>query len=157
METEPKASSAPPVPPRVRSLVLIGFMGTGKSSVGRKVAASLGFRFVDSDDVVVQLSGKRIPRLFAEEGEETFRDWETRALRHCLENDGQVVATGGGIVVREENRELLKRAGHVIWLKADPESIFRRVAHNRERPLLRTADPLATIRELFDSRVALGL
>lgn len=138
-----------------RNLVLIGFMGTGKSSVGRRVAESLGFAFVDTDQIVVELAGKSIPRIFATDGEERFREWETEALRRCAEKNSQVIATGGGIVTQPENRELLRRAGHVVWLKADPDVVLRRVARNRDRPLLQTADPLATIRDLFASRVEL--
>ncbi len=138
-----------------RNLVLIGFMGTGKTSVGRRVAESLGFEFVDTDQIVVQLAGKSIPEIFARDGEARFREWETEALKRCAEKGGQVIATGGGIVTQGGNHELLHRAGHVVWLKADPETVLSRVARNRERPLLQTADPLATIRDLYASRVEL--
>ena len=137
------------------NVVLIGFMGTGKSSVGRRVADSLGFRFVDTDQVVIELAGKPITRIFEEDGEERFRELESEALRRCASMEGQVIATGGGIVTQPRNHELLKRAGHVVWLKADPETVLRRVSRNRDRPLLQTEDPLATIRELYTSRVEL--
>ncbi|MCB1230305.1 MAG: shikimate kinase [Verrucomicrobiae bacterium] len=137
------------------NVVLIGFMGTGKTSVGRRVADSLGFRFVDTDQLVVELAGKPITKIFAEEGEAHFRELETEALRRCASESGQVIATGGGIVTQPRNRELLHRTGYVVWLKADPETVLQRVSRNRDRPLLQTADPLATIQELYASRVDL--
>jgi shikimate kinase len=145
----------PETPAPRRNVVLIGFMGTGKSSVGRRVADSLGFSFVDTDQIVTDLAGKSIPAIFAEEGEAAFRDWESEALRRCAGSDRQVIATGGGIVTQPRNHELLRQAGYVIWLKASPEIVLRRVARNHDRPLLQTADPLATIRELLDSRLPL--
>lgn len=135
-----------------RNVVLIGFMGTGKSSVGRRVADSLGFIFVDTDQIVVELAGKPIPRIFAEDGEARFREWETEALRRCAARDRQVIATGGGIVTQPRNLDLLRETGYVFWLKATPEAVLQRVARNRDRPLLQTDDPLATIRELLTAR-----
>lgn len=135
-----------------RNLILIGFMGTGKSSVGKKVAASLGFRFVDTDEIIVRMAGKSIPEIFEAEGESRFRELETEALRACVDADDLVIATGGGIVTREENRKLLRGAGHVVWLKADPKTIFDRVSRNEERPLVQTEDPLATICDLLEQR-----
>lgn len=137
------------------NVVLIGFMGTGKSSVGRRVAESLGFRFVDTDHLVVELAGKPITQIFEDEGEERFRKLESEALRQCATKSGQVIATGGGIVTQARNHELLRQAGHVVWLKADPDAVLSRVSRNRDRPLLQTEDPLKTIRELYASRVEL--
>ncbi len=140
---------------RARNLILIGFMGTGKTSVGMRVARSLGFPFVDTDKLIVKQAGKPIPKIFEDEGEDYFRTLETRILRECAAGEGQVISTGGGAVVREENRPLLREAGYVVWLKTSPEIIYERVKRNRNRPLLRTPDPLATIRELLASREAL--
>lgn len=137
------------------NVVLVGFMGTGKSSVGRKLAESLGFEFIDTDQVVVELAGKSIPQIFEDEGEERFREWESEALARCAGKGRQVIATGGGIVTQERNRALLREAGHVVWLKADPEVVLDRVSRNRNRPLLQTEDPLATIQELYASRIEL--
>jgi shikimate kinase len=137
---------------RRRNLILIGFMGTGKTSVGKRVAASLGFRFVDTDELVVEKAGKSIPEIFAGSGEETFRDLERDALKTCAESENQVIATGGGIVLREANRQLLAKAGHVIWLKSDPQSILDRVSRNRNRPLVQTENPLKTICDLLAQR-----
>ncbi len=127
-------------------------MGTGKTSVGMRVARSLGFRFVDTDKLVVKQAGQSIPKIFEEHGEARFRDLETAALRQCAEGEGQVISTGGGVVVGEGNHALLRGAGYVVWLKASPEVIYERVRRNRGRPLLRTADPLATIRDLLAAR-----
>lgn len=140
---------------RARNLILIGFMGTGKTTVGQRVAHSLGFRFIDTDKLIVKQSGKPIPRIFEEEGEEAFRRLETETLRRCAEGEGQVISTGGGIVTREENCEILRRAGYVVWLRASPEIIFERIRRNRNRPLLQTPDPMKTIHELLEARNAL--
>lgn len=137
---------------RARNLILIGFMGTGKTSVGMRVAKSLGWRFVDTDRLIVRQAGKSIPKLFSESGEEAFRELETEVLKKCAEASGQVISTGGGIVTLARNREILKNAGYVIWLDASPETIYERVKNNAGRPLLRTEDPLATIRELLEIR-----
>jgi shikimate kinase len=137
---------------RARNLILIGFMGTGKTTVGQHVARSLGFRFVDTDKLVVKQTGKPIPTIFEESGEDYFRGLETGVLRQCAEGSGQVISTGGGIVTRAENHPLLHEAGYVIWLKTSPEIIFERVRRNRNRPLLKTADPLQTIRDLLEVR-----
>jgi shikimate kinase len=137
---------------RARNLILIGFMGTGKTSVGQRVAHSLGFRFVDTDKLIVKKAGKPIPKIFEDEGEDAFRRLETEVLRACADGEGQVISTGGGIVTREENRGILRDAGYVIWLRASPEVIYERVRRNRNRPLLQTADPMKTIHDLLDAR-----
>lgn len=140
---------------RPRNLILIGFMGTGKTTIGSRVARSLGFRFVDTDKLIVKSAGKTIAKIFEESGESHFRDLETEALRSCVTSTDLVISTGGGIILREENRELLRRAGYVIWLKASPEVIYARVRRSRNRPLLLTPDPLQSIRDLLASREAL--
>ncbi len=127
-------------------------MGTGKTSVGMRVAKSLGWRFVDTDKLIVKQAGKAIPQIFADSGESHFRKIETEVLEKCAGEDGQVISTGGGIVTVSRNREILKEAGYVIWLKASPETIYERVKRNRNRPLLQTDDPLTTIREMLSVR-----
>lgn len=127
-------------------------MGTGKTTVGRKVAKSLGFKFVDTDQLIVKRAGKPIPKIFEEDGEKQFRKIETEILKECAEKSGQVISTGGGIVTKARNRKLLKNAGYVIWLRASADSIYDRVRRNRNRPLLRTEDPKATIAKLLDER-----
>ncbi len=127
-------------------------MGTGKTSVGMRVAKSLGWRFVDTDKLIVKQAGKSIPQIFADSGETYFRELETEVLEKCASASGQVISTGGGIVTVARNREILKESGYVIWLRASPETIYERVKRNRNRPLLQTADPLATIREMLSVR-----
>ena len=127
-------------------------MGTGKTTVGRRVAKSLGFKFVDTDQLIVKRAGKSIPEIFEDDGEKTFREIETEVLRECAEKSGQVISTGGGIVTQPRNREILKTAGYVVWLRASAESIFERVKRNRNRPLLRVEDPMGTITKLLEER-----
>lgn len=137
---------------RPRNLILIGFMGTGKTTIGKRVAKSLGFKFVDTDQLIVRKAGKSIPKIFEEDGEEAFRNLETEVLRECGGKSRQVISTGGGIVVRPENIAILKESGYVIWLKAGTDAIFERVSRNRNRPLLKTANPRQTIDELLKLR-----
>lgn len=140
---------------RPRNLILIGFMGTGKTTIGKRVAKSIGFRFIDTDSLIEKKAGKSIPQIFQESGEDTFRDIETEVLKECREKSDQVISTGGGIVTRPENLEILKSAGYVIWLKASPEIIFERVSRNRNRPLVQTQNPEQTIKDLLQQRAAL--
>ena len=142
--TEPSSTS--------HNVILIGFMGTGKTSIGRRVAQSLGFEFVDTDVLIVESEGKPIKDIFSDEGEDYFRDLETQMIQDCGDRWNQVLATGGGIVLREENQQLLADCGYVIWLKASAEAILERVSRNRERPLMQTTDPLQTIKDLLQER-----
>ncbi len=128
------------------NLVLIGFMGSGKTSVGRNLASITGHRFVDTDDLIVERAGMPITRIFAAKGEDAFRDLETACLQDLLGVCGVVLATGGGLPLREENRALLHQIGAVAWLDADPDLVFERVSRNKRRPLLATENP----REAFD-------
>jgi len=134
------------------NLILVGFMGTGKTTVGKKVARSLGFHFVDTDEMIVKAAGKSIPDIFTDEGEEAFRDIETGVLRECATADNQVISTGGGIILREQNRELLRNAGYVIWLQASAKAIISRVSRNQDRPLLAEKNPASTVKKLLNER-----
>ncbi len=134
------------------NLVLIGPMGSGKSSVAREIARTTGRRWVDTDKLVVDQAGRSIAEIFTSEGEEHFRDQEAAALRSLAPGTGLVVATGGGIVTRPDNVVLLQRLGIVVWLTAREEVLFERVSRNRRRPLLHTADPRATLRDLLARR-----
>jgi shikimate kinase len=134
------------------NIVLIGFMGSGKSSVGRRLATRTSHRFVDTDELVATRAGRSITQIFAEHGETHFRDLETAALLECVGRTGIVLATGGGIILREENRETLHRIGPVVWLDADPDALFERVSRNKKRPLLQTEDPRASFDTLLASR-----
>ncbi|HWL54174.1 MAG TPA: shikimate kinase [Chthoniobacteraceae bacterium] len=141
--------------PLSTNLVLVGFMGSGKSSVGRLLATYLGFRFVDTDAMVVKKAGQPISEIFAQRGEAAFREEETAALRSLVGKQLLVVATGGGIVEREENHPLLHEVGFVVALSATEEVIFERVSRNNKRPLLQTPNPRATISQLLAKRAPL--
>ena len=137
---------------QIRNLALIGFMGTGKSSVGRQVAAHLNFQFLDTDEVVESRAGKSITRIFAEDGEAAFRDWERKIVAELAQMNRVVVSTGGGLAANEANLASLKEHALVVCLWAGPESIWQRVRHQAHRPLLQDADPLAKIRRLLEQR-----
>ena len=118
--------------------MLIGFMGSGKTSVGRELARMLGFRFVDTDEEVMRVAGGRsIPRIFEEEGEAKFRELESGVLELLSGVSGLVVATGGGLPLSRENRKRMSSIGFVVWLDAAREAILQRVSGNANRPLLR--------------------
>jgi len=142
--------SAPPP----KNIVLIGFMGCGKSHVGRELHQRLRYTLVDMDHVIEQRAGKPITAIFAEDGEQAFRDMETALLRELAEDSSQrhIISTGGGVIGREENRELLRKLGYVVWLHAPIEVILDRTAKNRDRPLLHGEDPAARARELLEKR-----
>lgn len=136
------------------NIVLIGFMGCGKSSVGRRLAALTGHRFVDTDEVIVQTEGRSIPEIFATDGEAYFREVERRVAADFVGVCGIVLSSGGGLVLRDDNRETLKKIGIVAWLDADPDVLFERATRSGRRPLLQTEDPRATFDALFASRQA---
>jgi shikimate kinase len=134
-----------------KSIVLIGFMGSGKSTVGRELQVRLGYPLVDMDQVIEQRAGKPITAIFAEEGESAFRKMETALLEELAETSApqRIISTGGGVVGSAENRALLRSMGYVVWLDAPLEVIMERTSKNRQRPLLHTDDPAAKIRELM--------
>jgi len=134
---------------RCKNIVLIGFMGTGKTTIGRIASERLGLQFVDTDDLVVAQAGEPVAQIFERLGEDGFRELETAALRGLAGQDGKIIATGGGIVTRPENIGLLRQLGYVVWLFAKVETIFARVSLNRDRPLLHTDDPLQTITDML--------
>ena len=134
------------------NIVLTGFMGSGKSAVGRRVAGRLRFQFIDTDQFIVARAGMPISVIFARHGEEHFRDLETAALESLASQRRCVIATGGGVVMKERNRAILKALGFVVWLTASEEVIFQRVSRNDKRPLLQTEDPRATIAQLLAAR-----
>ncbi|EFM12899.1 Shikimate kinase [Paenibacillus curdlanolyticus YK9] len=133
-------------------IVLVGFMGTGKSTVSRLLAEQLGWRRIDSDEEIVRVTGKAIKDLFAEGGEAHFRSIETDTLRNILQSDAPaVVATGGGAVLREENRSAMLAHALVVALKADEAHIVERVSSDSSRPLLQ-GDTAANVRRLLEER-----
>ena len=127
--------------PRAENIVLIGLMGSGKSTVGRLVAHMLGFQFADTDHIITDEAGCSIPDIFAREGEAGFRLRESAALRSLLGRRHCVIATGGGIVTQARNRPLLRHLGFITWLEADARLLARRTAGNNDRPLLRGEEP----------------
>ena len=133
-------------------IVLIGLPGSGKSSIGRRLALRLDLPFADTDAVVEQRIGCSIRDYFEREGEFSFRDLEEATLSELIAARRGVLATGGGIVLRSSNRGVMKEGGHVVYLRASPEDLFRRLRHDLTRPLLQVADPLGRLRELFDAR-----
>lgn len=135
-----------------RSIVLVGLMGCGKSSVGRRLAARLGLPFVDADTEIELAAGKTIPEIFADYGEAHFREREHLVISRLLCAGPQVLATGGGAFMREDTREAIKAAAISVWLRAELSVLMRRVVRRTDRPMLKTADPEATMRELMDIR-----
>jgi shikimate kinase len=136
----------------IHNLALIGFMGTGKSCVGRVVADVLHFTFLDTDHVIEARAGKSISDIFAQDGEPAFRQWERRIVEELTRRDKTVIATGGGLPADETNLASLKTHALVICLWSSPEAIWERVRGHNHRPLLNEADPLAKIRELLAVR-----
>lgn len=126
--------------------------GSGKSTVGRQLARRLGLPFSDSDHVIEERLGCSIREYFAREGEAAFRDVEEQVLRELAQGPAAVVATGGGAVLREANREALRAGGQVIYLRSTPEELYRRVRHDKQRPLLQVADPLGRLRTMHAER-----
>ncbi len=135
-----------------RSIVLVGMMGVGKSTIGRRMAARLKLPFVDADTEIESAARMTIPEIFERHGEPYFRDGEARVIARLLDDGPLVLATGGGAFMREETRARIKAKALSIWLKADPDIIMRRVRRRADRPLLQTADPEATVARLLGER-----
>jgi shikimate kinase len=135
-----------------RSIVLVGMMGAGKSSVGRRLAARLGLPFVDADDEIESAAGMTIPEIFARHGEAAFRSGEQRVIARLLDAGPQVLATGGGAFMSEQTRAALHEKGVSVWLKAEFEVLMRRIKRRSDRPMLHTEDPAATLHQLMESR-----
>ena len=131
---------------------LIGLPGSGKSTVGRQLARRLALPFVDSDHVVEQRLGCPIRQYFEREGEAAFRDVEEAVIDELSLAQTGILATGGGAVLREANRRHLRERGLVVYLNSSPDELFRRLRHDRNRPLLQVADPLARLRDLYAIR-----
>ncbi len=134
------------------NLILVGMMGSGKTTMGRSLARHLGKTFVDSDEEIVKRTGVTIPHVFDVEGEAGFRVRETAAIADIAQRDNIVLATGGGAVLAEQNRATLQQNGIVIYLKASVHDLWQRTRHDRNRPLLQTADPYAKLTELHHLR-----
>jgi len=141
-----------PVMKRAANLYLVGLMGAGKTTVGRVLARRLKLRFLDSDQEIERRCGVKIPVIFEIEGEAGFRGREAAVLGELAQLRGIVLATGGGVVGAKQNRQLLAASGTVVYLHAQPDDLYERVRHDRNRPLLATADPLARLRALYAER-----
>lgn len=135
----------------VEWIAMAGFMGSGKSRIGWELSRRLQLTFIDTDRVIERVACMRISEIFELYGEATFRDYETEIVRRVLRLDGVVVSTGGGTVVRDENRAMLASRGPVVVLEASPETIFKRTRRHR-RPLLESGDPLERIQTLMAAR-----
>ncbi|MCE2915315.1 MAG: shikimate kinase [Rubrivivax sp.] len=137
------------------SVVLVGMPGCGKSTVGRHLARQLGLRFADSDHEIERALGVSVREVFEREGEDAFRDHEERTIASLADDArvrGMVLATGGGAVLRPANRDAMRRAGTVFYLRSTPEELHRRLRNDSHRPLLQVADPLRKLRDLYRDR-----
>ena len=135
-----------------RPLVLVGMMGAGKTTVGRRLASQLGRTFLDSDDEIEKAAQMTIPEIFEQRGEPEFRAGETRVIARVLKDRDIVLATGGGAFVSPETRAQVKAGAVSVWIKADFDLLFQRVSRRSNRPLLKTANPRATLQKLIDDR-----
>ncbi len=138
-----------------RTIVLVGLMGAGKTSVGKRLAGLLGVPFTDSDTRIVEAAGMSIPEIFASLGEAAFRDGERRVIARLLAERPGVLATGGGAFVEPRTREEIAAHATSVWLRADVETLWERVRDRPGRPLLQTADPKGTLRDLHGRRAPL--
>ena len=135
-----------------RTIVMVGMMGAGKSSIGRRLAARLGLPFVDADAEIEQAANATISEIFETHGEAYFRDGERRVIQRLLDGAPKVLATGGGAFINPETRAAIRAAGVSIWLKADRDLILQRVKRRSNRPLLKTADPETVVDRLLIER-----
>ena len=137
------------------NIALIGMMGSGKSSVGRLLAERLGWEFIDTDAMIVDGAGKSIAGIFADEGEKAFRDLEVQAIASAAGREHCIIATGGGAVLRPENREALWRRCRLVWLKVSADTAVARASQGERRPLLESPDPVASARAILRQRESL--
>lgn len=138
-----------------KNIFLVGFMGAGKTSVGRILAQKLQLVFCDLDEAMEKELGMTIPEIFSKHGEVFFRDAESKVLRSVAQRERQVVATGGGVVLIEKNWEVMQEGGLTIYLKAPAEVLYKRVKNNTSRPLLQVQNPIERAKELLSERIPL--
>lgn len=136
-----------------KTVVLVGMMGAGKTAVGRALAERLGVPFLDSDAEIVKAANMSIAEIFERDGEDFFRRKETQVIERLLDEERGILSTGGGAYLADGNREMISDKGVAVWLDADLGLLWNRVKHKDTRPLLRTANPKATLTEIFDARV----
>lgn len=138
---------------RTRNIILTGFMGTGKSAVGRLLAAEIGYAMVDTDQLIAQRAGKPVTAIFSEDGEDVFRSWENQVTKELARERRLVIATGGGLMVNDRNAEALEKTGDVFCLTAKPKDILKRVKKSEvNRPLLNVDNPAERIEQLLAER-----
>lgn len=138
----------------MKNIILTGYMGSGKTTIGKKLAKLTGYTFMDTDELIEQQQGRTISEIFAADGEEAFREMETKLLEQMLEEKKErlVISTGGGMPLREENKTLLAGLGVVFYLKLEPETVYNRIKDDTKRPLLQCDNPLARIKEMLAVR-----
>lgn len=136
-----------------KTVVMVGMMGAGKTAVGKALAAVLDVPFLDSDAEIELAANMTIAEIFERDGEAFFRDRETQVIDRLLETEKGILSTGGGAFLSDRNRKLISEKGVSVWLKADLDLLWSRVKHKETRPLLRTDDPFATLKELYEARV----
>lgn len=136
-----------------KTVVMVGMMGAGKTAVGTAVARALSVPFLDSDEEIVKAAQRSIAEIFERDGEAFFRARETEVLARLLRGAPCILSTGGGAFLSETNRKLVQEAGVSVWLRADLDLLWQRVRHKTTRPLLRTANPRETLRQLYEARV----
>lgn len=134
------------------TIILVGLMGAGKTTVGKSLAKRLGWHFLDTDHEIEVRTGVSIATIFEIEGEAGFRDRESKVVSEIVHRDNTVIATGGGVVMREDNRRRLRCGGLVVYLCVSPENVIQRLRYDKSRPLLQVPDPLAKLRELYAKR-----
>ncbi len=142
---------------RSENIYLVGLMGAGKTTIGRQLARALSVPFYDSDKAIEERTGVDIPTIFEFEGEEGFRDREQKMIEQLTQMQGIVLATGGGAILRDENRKLLKENGFIVYLQCSVERILERTRRDTQRPLLKTDNPRDRIESLFEQREPLYL
>jgi shikimate kinase len=134
------------------NIFLVGMMGAGKTTVGKLLAKQMGKTFIDCDEEIQRRTGVSIPHIFDIEGEAGFRQRESAVIKELVQQNNIILATGGGAVLREENRAELRRNGTVVYLKSSVHDLWQRTRHDRNRPLLQTTDPRAKLRAIFEQR-----
>ncbi|MEM7007938.1 MAG: shikimate kinase [Thermodesulfobacteriota bacterium] len=135
-----------------KNIFLVGFMGAGKSTVGKIVASKLDYGFIDADTYIEDKAGKTITQIFADHGEDHFRNLESEATKELSERDNLIIASGGGVVQRNSNWDAMKSNGLTIYLRAKVESVWKRIKDDNSRPLLQVDDPIKTASELLEKR-----
>ena len=138
----------------MNNIILVGYMGCGKTTVGKRIAELAKYAFADTDEMIVTQQGRSISEIFEKDGEDAFRAMETALLENMIADgsDRLVISTGGGMPVREENRPLLKRLGTVVYMRVTPNTVYERIKGDTARPLLQCENPLERIKEMITSR-----